>query len=280
MSAATVTPGTPCLLIIALQTFGNIVVDHIPNIWLVNTHTKRNRRHDHIHFLIEERILIGSTCGCIHTRMVRRHLNTISSQQLGQLLNLFAAQTIDNARLAGIIFNISDDLFIDVDFGTNLIKQIGTIERRFENRCIQHPEIFLNIHLHLRRSRSGQRNQRCRTNIIDDRSDTTILRPEIVSPLGNTVCLINGIKRYFDLAQKRYVILFGQRLRSEIEQFGLPGQHITFDLGNGCLVERGVQKMGNPLLHAERTHGIHLILHQRNQRGDHNATPSITNAGN
>lgn len=28
--------------------------------------------------------------------------------------------------------------------------------------------------------------------------------------------------------------------------------------------------MGNPLLHAERTHGIHLILHQRNQRGNHN----------
>ena len=82
-----------------------------------------------------------------------------------------------------------------------------------------------------------------------------------MSPFGNTVRLVDGIKRNLDLTQKRHIILLGQRLRGKIEQFGLAGQYIALDLGNRRLVERRVQEMGNPLLHAERTHGIHLIFH-------------------
>ena len=51
-----------------------------------------------------------------------------------------------------------------------------------------------------------------------------------MSPLGDTVCLVNGIERYFYLMQEGDIVLFGKRLRCKIEQLGLAGKHILTHL--------------------------------------------------
>ena len=238
VSSAAVAARAARLLIIAFEGLGNIVMDYITHVGLVDTHAESDRRDDHIDLLIQESILIRRTGNGIHAGMVRRHLDAVGGQQFGQLLDLFAAQAVDDSGFARITLDIADDLFGRIGLRTYLIKQIRPVERRFEHGRIEHTEVLLDIHLHLRRGRSGQRDQRGGTDIVDDRADAAVLRAEIVSPLGNTVRLVDGVKRYFDLPQKRHVVLLGQRLGCEIEQLGFAREHIALDFGNGSFVQR------------------------------------------
>lgn len=69
-----------------------------------------------------------------------------------------------------------------------------------------------------------------------------VLRTEIMPPLRNTVRLVDGVERNLDLAQKRHVILFGERLRSEVEQLGPPLQHIVAHLRVALLFREEFRK--------------------------------------
>lgn len=68
-----------------------------------------------------------------------------------------------------------------------------------------------------------------------------------------------------DLAQEGHVVLLGERLRREVEEFGAARQHVVAHLRHGRLVERRVEEVGDPRLGREGAHGIHLILHQGDQ---------------
>ena len=80
--------------------------------------------------------------------------------------------------------------------------------------------------------------------------------------------LIYCIKRNIHIAQKFDILLFGQRFGGEIEQFRLPGQHVGAHLRDGRLVERRIEEMGDARLGREGAHGVHLVLHQRDQGGN------------
>ena len=77
---------------------------------------------------VEEGILIPRPCGGIHSRMVRQGLDAVGDEQFSQLLDLLAAETVDDARLPFVLFDILDNFAGDVDFRTYLVKQIGTVE--------------------------------------------------------------------------------------------------------------------------------------------------------
>ena len=85
---------------------------------------------------------------------------------------------------------------------------------------------------------SSQGAQRRRTDLVDDRPDTAVLRAEVVSPLRNAVRLVDGVERNLYLAQERHVVLLGERLGCEIEQLGFAREHIALDFGNGSFVQR------------------------------------------
>jgi hypothetical protein len=80
------------------------------------------------------------------------------------------------------------------------------------------------------------------------------------------VRLVDGVERNLYLAQERHVVLLGERLGCEIEQFGLAVEHVLPNLRHGCLVERRIQEMRDPRLGRKGAHGVDLILHQGDQR--------------
>ena len=125
---AAVAARTPRLLVIPLQALGNIVMDDETDVGFVNTHAESYRRHDDIGLLHQEGILIPRPCGGIHSRMVRQGLDAVGDEQFSQLLDLLAAETVDDARLPFVLFDILDNFAGDVDFRTYLVKQIGTVE--------------------------------------------------------------------------------------------------------------------------------------------------------
>ena len=80
MALATIAAGTARLLIVTLERLGNIVVDNISHVGFVDTHTKSDRCHNHIHPLHKESILIVGARLRIHTRVVGQRLDSVGNE--------------------------------------------------------------------------------------------------------------------------------------------------------------------------------------------------------
>ena len=271
LSFASISSGTSGFLIIPLQAFRNIIVNHITHIRFVNTHTESNRGHDHIDFFHKEIILILCSCGRIHSGMIGTGINPICLKYLGKFLYFLPAQAIDDTRLFRIVLDELDNILIYVcSLRTYLIIKVRTIERRLEHLCFHHTQILLDIVLHLRCGGCSQCNERSFPDFIDNRTNTAIFRSEVMSPFRNTMGLIYGIERNLNRFQELHILFFCQRLRSYIQQFRPPGKDIGLHLVYRTLVKGRIDEMSYSILLAEITHRIDLILHQGNQRRNHN----------
>ena len=268
VALAAVAAGTARLLIIAFERLGNVVVDDIAHVGFVDAHAEGDRGDDDLHALHQEVVLIGGARRRIHPGVVGQRPDAVGHEQLGQLLDLLAAQAVDDAALALVLLDVTDNLPVHIVLGPDFVIQVGAVERRLEYRSVAHTQVFLDVHLHLGGSRRRQGDQGRRADLVDDRTNAAVLRTEIMPPLRNTVRLVDGVERNLDLAQKRHVILFGERLRSEVEQLGPPLQHIVAHLRDGTLVQGRVQEVSDSRIVRIGAHGIHLVFHQGDQRGD------------
>ena len=130
LALAPVTAGTAGLLVVTLQTLGDIIMDDKPHIGLVDTHTEGDGRYNHVNILAQESVLIVAAHRALHACMIGQRLDIVEAQHLGQFLDLLAAQAVDNARFALVGLDELDDLAIHVlGLGTHLIIQVGTVER-------------------------------------------------------------------------------------------------------------------------------------------------------
>ena len=270
---AAVAAGTSRLLVVSFERLRDVVVDHIAHVGLVDAHTEGDRGDDHLDALHEEVVLVGRTRRGIHTGVVGPRPDAVGHQQFGELLDLLAAQAVDDAALALVLLDEADDLAIDVVLGTDLVVEVRPVERRLEDRHVGHAQVLLDVHLHLGRRGGRQGDQRRLPDLVDDRADAAVLRTEVVTPLRDAVGLVDGIERDLDLAQEGHVVLLGERLGREIEQLGLALHDIRAYLRHGRLVERRIEEVGDARLGREGTHGIDLILHQGDQRRDDDRDP-------
>ena len=171
--------------------------------------------------------------------MVGQRLDVVEAQHLGQFLHLLAAQAIDDARLALVALDELDDLAVHVlGLGTHLIIKVGTVERRLEHGSAGHAQVLLDIMLHLGRRGRRQGDDRTHADAVDDRADIAVLRAEIVSPLRDTVCLVNGIERDGHIFQEGHIVFLGKRLGSDIQELGATVAHVFLHLLDGLLGER------------------------------------------
>ena len=203
--------------------------------------------------------------------MISLCFNFVSTQYLCKFLHLLSGEAVNDTALTWMLLDKLDNIFVYIlCLRAHLIVQVRTVERTLELICVYDTKILFDIRAHLICSRSRQCDNRSVPYLIDDRTNTTILRTEIMSPFRDTMCLIYRIERNLRLFQELYIILFRQRLRSHIEQFRSARFDIFLDLVNSRFVQRGIQVMSRTLL----THGtddIHLVLHQSNQGGDNNS---------
>ena len=65
--------------------------------------------------------------------MIGACVYVVGTQDFGELFHLLPAQAIDDARLATVVFDISDDVLVYV-FGLRayFVVQVRTVERRLE----------------------------------------------------------------------------------------------------------------------------------------------------
>ena len=263
---AAVTAGAARLLVIAFERLGNVIVDDIAHVGFVDAHAEGDRRHDDLDALHQKVVLIGGARRRVHTGMVGQRPDAVGHEQFGEFLDLLAAQAVDDAALAFVLLDETDDVVVDIVLGPDFVVEIRTVERRLEDRSVGHAQVLLDVELHLGRGGRREGDQRRRTDLVDDRADAAVLRTEVVAPLRDAVRLVDGVERNLDFAQERHVVLFGKRLGGEIEQFGLAVEYVLADLRHGSLIERRIEKMRNSRLGRESAHGVDLVLHQGDQR--------------
>ena len=127
--------------------------------------------------------------------MISSRPDVVGFQYLSQFLHLLSRQTVDDAALSWVLFDETDDILVDlIGLGAHLIIEVRTVERTLELVSIQNAQVLLDIRTHLVGSCCRQGNDGCIANLIDDRTDTAILRTEVMTPFRDTVSLVYGIE--------------------------------------------------------------------------------------
>ena len=215
------------------------MVNYKAHIGFVNAHAKGYGGYNHVHFLHQECVLIVGAGGCVHAGMVWQRADVVDSEQLGQFFHALAAEAVDYARFAGVLLYEAYDVVVGVlGLGPYLIEQVRAVERRFEHSGIAHTQVFLYVVLHLWGGSGGKRYYRAAAYFIDYRAYAAILGPEIMPPFRYAVRLVDGVERYCHCFQKLYVLFFGQRLRSHVQQLGEAVAYVGFHLVDGRTCKR------------------------------------------
>ena len=260
---ASISAGTSRLLIISFQALGYVVMYHKPHIGFVDTHTECYGGHNHIQALHDEVVLGLVALRRLHTGMVGACIDIVGPEYLRQLLHLLARQAVHYAALAGVLQDEADDVLVHVlGLGAHLIVEVGAIEGTDKIISLQYAQTLLYVAAYLVRGRGGKRYDGSTSNLIDYRTYPAVFRTEVVSPLGDTVCLVHGIETYLYITQEILGLLLGKRLWSHIKQFRAPCLDILLDLIHLLTGKAGVQIMCNAIVLADLAYGIHLILHQ------------------
>ena len=270
--------GATRFLIVSLETLGNVVMYDESHIGLVDAHAEGDGRHDDVYFLLDEVVLRHRSHLGVESGVVGRGLEAVELQLLRQFLHLLARQAVDDATLALVLPEESDDLAVGVllaHFLPDLIIEVGAVERALELLGVDDAQALLDVGAHLV---GGRRRKRYDGNLVDAPElrylvdggpDVAILGPEIVPPLGDAMSLIDGKERNLKRLEERKVVLLVERLGSHVQQFSLTRLHIAHHAVDGRLVERRVHVMGQAVVLRQSVDDVHLVLHQGDQWRHH-----------
>ena len=262
----------PGLLIIALYALRDVVVDYETHVRLVDSHAEGDRGHYHIYLLHQELVLILGTHLRIETCVIRQRPDAVDAEEGGHLLDLLPAEAVDDAGLAGILAYETHYVLLRLNFVTDFVIKVGAVEGRLENDGILNTQILEYVALHFWSSRCGEGDDGSAAYLVHQTADAPVLRSEVVSPFRDTVRLVHSVERYLDFLQKGYVLFLCQRFGSDVEYLGASGEKVGTDLVYFLPRQRGIQEMGDTLVAADKAaQHIHLILHERNQRRNHDS---------
>ena len=146
MPFASVTSCTSCLLIIALEALGDVVVDDIADVGFVDAHAESDGGNDDIDFLHKEVVLCLCADSGFHAGVIGSSRDVVGAEDFSKFLYFLTRQTINDARLAGIHLNEADNVAVDVlCLWTHLVVEVGTVEGRFEVLGIEDAKVLLNV---------------------------------------------------------------------------------------------------------------------------------------
>src|SRR5882757_4170592 len=248
-----------------------------PNVRFVNAHPEGNGSYNHLHVLVQEKILSFGPQLAIQPRMIGDGLDAIGYQHIGQLFGGLPVKRIDDATLSFMLYNITNDTFnglVLLDLGLDLVIKIAPVKGRDEYSGIAQAQVLYDVALHLWRGgrRQGD-DRRVGTDLIHHLPQTAVFRPEIMSPFGNTVRFIHGKEGDLQIAEEIHILLLGEGFRGHIQHFGMAIQEVLMDRADLFFIECGIQKMGYIIFAAIATDQVYLVLHQGDQRAYDNSHP-------
>ena len=191
-----VPPGAPDLLVPRLDVLRHIAVDHVAHVRLVDAHPERHGRDDDVNVVVLERILVGLAHVGRQSGVVRTRAHALLAEERCGLLHAPSAEAVHDAALTLPAPDKSEDLFARIPdpLLATPDQQIGSEERALEARGVGHAELAKDVSSHGLRSGRGERQDRYVEAVLQA-LQPPIGRPEVVSPLADTVRLIDYQER-------------------------------------------------------------------------------------
>jgi hypothetical protein len=127
-------------------------------------------------------------------------------------------------------------------------------------------EALLDLAPDLGRGGRGARQDARRLEALEQRADAQVVGTEVVAPLRDAVRLVDGDESDVAAGEHAHEDVRSKALRRAVDELVLAAQHLAFALVALLAIERRREERR---LDAARLQGPHLVLHERDQRRDH-----------
>ena len=260
-------------LVIAFQALGQIQMRNETHVGLVDAHAKGDGRHHHDALLLAENRLMAGAHFRVHPGVIRQRADALLGQPLRGLLHLLARQAVDDAGVAGVAIHVlgadeAQQLLTRAVLLDDGVADVRTVEAGEEDARVRQRQPLNDLVARDGIGRGGERNARHVRETLVQHRELDILRPEIVPPLRHAVRFVDGkqadARSLKQVEEARRHQPFGR----DVDEIQPPRSQVSLDLGGLGARQRGVEVCS---AHAGLFQRGHLILHQRDQRRNHNA---------
>ena len=175
------------------------------NVRLVDTHPEGNGGAYHLHAVVDEILLCLVASRCTQSGVIDGRFYSMTEEHFGYFLRLVTAHAIDDATFIGALedkFEYRPCLFLLLVSSAYIETQVGTVEGRNEGLRVFQGQLCHDVLTGNLVRRGGQCHDRCLWKTFADSLQLGIFRSEVVSPLRDAVCLVDGEKGNLDVFQQ------------------------------------------------------------------------------
>ena len=278
--------GTAGFLDIVFQRVGDIKVDHKAHVLFVHAHTECRGGNDDLYFVPQEGFLIGNFLAAFHLTVVGQSGKTVIPELSGNGFCAFGPGDIDDGGTVFLPDQIpeGDVLFIIVFLVDDAVTQIGSgciggVELQVQIQLLL--EVFADVADDLLLCGGGEAGNRNAVflvllflKIADEIADVQIIHPEILTPGREAVGLIDDEPHHIPGHEEPLDGGRAQRLGGDVEH---GCQSALYPFHGFCPFDGAEQTVdGHRIGNAPLRQIIHLVLHQRLERGDHHSQTSFS----
>ena len=255
-------------LVIGLDRFRHTRMGDEAHVGLVDSHAESHRGNHH-------HVFAGNECGLIGGAHLRVQSGVIGQdgppgherQLVRQFLHLAPGRGIDDAG-AGLLGHQGGQLPHRIVAVADGIADIGPVEPGDDQAVVGNAQLGQHVGAGVGVCRGGQGQTRNLRKGIHQRTQRAVVRPEIMAPLGDAMRFVDGEEADRRAAQQFAEMALAGAFRRDVEQVQLA----RAEAGDGALAVFRIVGAGQA--GGADTIGFgaaQLIVHQRDQRGDHHA---------
>ena len=260
-----VAAGAAGFLIIALDRFRQAGVGDEADVGLVDAHAERDRRaHDHV-LRRDERGLVGGADVGLEPGVIRACRTPGRGDLRGQLLGRGAGLGIDDAGAGGGGEEIGE-LAREIVAGRNQIADVGAVEPGDDQAVVRDAKLIEDVGAGVGVGGGGEREARDVREGVEQRAKQAVVGAEVVAPFRHAVCFVDREQAEPGAGEQIAEAALRGAFGGDVEQVEFAGAEAGDRLG-AVLVHR-CQRGGAD---ADRFGGAQLVVHQRDQRADHDA---------
>lgn len=264
------TPGTPHLLVIGNRRRRRPKVHHETEIRLVKTHTERGSGDQGLHPVRQQVLLRLQPVRVLRLPRIGSHWIPALPQERCDLLRGRHRQRVDDPRTLQITQPLPQPRqpMRRVRQLQHTQPQALPVQRPPQDQGVPAPraQLLCDVRGHPRvRSRRRGQHRHSRRQLRQHRAQPPVVRPEIVTPVGNTVRLIDHeqTSRRRELRQHLITEIHGiETFRAHEENVGLTALHLSVDRFPLLRVRR----VDGARLNPRPRRRLHLVTHQGQQR--------------
>jgi hypothetical protein len=253
------------LLAVLLDALRQARVDDEAHVGAIDPHPEGDRRDDDVEVFRLERALRAPAARRVEAGVVGLAADAERAQGLRELLDVAAAQAVDDPGRAGVPRDHAADLAREVAAREDAVRQVRPVEAPDEERRIGEPELAHDVLADARRRGRGVGLDRDRGQLAAELAELAVLGAEIVAPVADAVRLVDRDRGQAAGLEALEEPRAHQALGGDVQEPQLAARERALDLAPLRAFLGAREHRGRRAVLAQR---VDLVLHQRDQRAD------------